>query len=56
MEAASPLKNLKIYNFTTTNAINMKFATIVYLHETFHLAKNWGVAHRLCKSMVEKPL
>ena len=45
MDAASPQKHLKIYNFGTTNVILMILTTIVYLHQTFDLAKNWGVTH-----------
>ena len=39
-------KHLKIHNLATSNAILMKLTTIMYLHDTFHLAKNWGVTHR----------
>ena len=46
MDTASPRKHWKIYNLTTTNAIKIKLTTIVYLHEAFHLAKDWGVTHR----------
>ena len=28
----------------------------MYLHETFHLAKNWGVTHRAEEGVIEKPL
>ena len=42
MDAASPRKHLKIYNLTTTNATVMKLTTIMYLHKTFNLAKDWG--------------
>ena len=38
-------ETLELYNLTTTNAIPMNFTRIVYLHETFHLPKNWGVTH-----------
>ena len=38
MDAALLQKYLKIYNFGTTNAINVKLTTIIYLHEIFHLA------------------
>ena len=38
MDAASPRKHLKIYNFGTTNAIKVILTTIIYLHEIFHLA------------------
>ena len=46
MDAASPQKHLKIYNLTATNAALMKLTTIMYLHNTFNLAKDWGVTHR----------
>ena len=46
MDAASPRKHLKIYNLTATNATLMKLTTIMYLHKTFNLAKDWGVTHR----------
>ena len=39
-------KHLKVNNLTTTNPILMKLTTIMYLHEIFHLARNWGVTHR----------
>ena len=39
-------KHLKIHNLATTNAMIMKLARIMYLRETFHLAKNWGMTLR----------
>ena len=39
-------KYLKIHNFATTNSILIKVTTIMDLHETFHLAQNWGVTRR----------
>ena len=33
-------KTLKIYNLTTTKGILMKLITIMYLYETFNLAKD----------------
>ena len=39
-------KHLKIHNLATTNAMIMKLARIMYLRETFHLAKNWGMTFR----------
>ena len=33
-------------NLATTNTILVKFTTIMYLHTTFHLTKNWGVTRR----------
>ena len=56
MDAALPEKHLKIYNLTTTNAILMKLTTIMYLHETFHSAKNWGVSHRVWEGVNRKSL
>ena len=56
MDAASPRKHLKICNFTTTNGINMKLTTTVYLHETLHLAKNWGFTPGEWEGLVEKLL
>ena len=49
-------ENLKIYNLTTTNAIPMKLTTIMYLQETFHLAKNWDVTQRAKEGGVQKLL
>ena len=48
MDTALQQKHWEIYNLTTANAIKMKLNTIVYLHETFHLAKekDWGVTQR----------
>ena len=46
MAAPWPQKHLKIYNLRTTNATKMKLGTIMYLHETFHLTKDLGVALR----------
>ena len=40
-------KHLKIHNMATTNAILMKLTSIMYLHETFHLAQNLGVTYRV---------
>ena len=39
-------KPFKTYNLTTTNATLMKLTEIMYLNETSHLTKNWGVTHR----------
>ena len=35
------------FNFTTSNAILMKLATGIYLNKVFHLAKSWGVTHKV---------
>ena len=56
MDAASPRKHWKIYNLTTANAIKMKLTMIVYPHETFHLAKDWGITHRASEGTIRKPL
>ena len=36
--------------------MKMKFGKIVFLHDTFHLTKDLGVAHRDSGGMAEKPL
>ena len=46
MDAELVRKHLKIYNLTTTHAILMSFATIMYFHKLLLLAKIWGVTHR----------
>ena len=46
MDAASPQKHLKIYNYTNTNATLMKLTMIMYLYETFHFTKDWGITQR----------
>ena len=56
MDAASPLKHLRIYNLTTANATLMKLITIMYLHKVFYLAEDWGVTHRAQKGVNQKPL
>ena len=40
-------ETLKIFNFTTTNAILMKFTTVTYLNMVFNLAKSFGVTQRV---------
>ena len=47
---------LKIYNLRTANAMNMKLGTIVYLHETFRLTKDLGVALNGSGGVFGKPL
>ena len=56
MDAPSPRNFFKIYNLRTTNAMKMKLTTVVYLHETFHLTKDSGVAHRAWEGVAKKPL
>ena len=34
-------------NFTTTYAIMMELTADIYLNKVFHLAKSWGVIHRV---------
>ena len=43
MDAESVQKS----NFTATNAIMIKLTTDIYLHKVFHLAKSWGVTHKV---------
>ena len=38
-------KHLKIHNLATISAILIKLTTIIYLHDTFHLAENWGTIY-----------
>ena len=56
MDAPSPQNFLKIFNLRATNAMKMKFGTIVYLHKTFHLTKDLGVALSGLEGVVRKPL
>ena len=56
MAAASQQKHLKIYNFGKTNTILMKITTIKYHPNTFHLAENYGVNHRVYEGVTKKPL
>ena len=37
-----PRRHFQFYNFITTNAIKMKLTSIIYLHNTFHLAESCG--------------
>ena len=56
MDAPSPRNFFKIFNLRTTNAMNMKLGTIVYLHEAFCLTKDWGMAQRGSGGVAGKPL
>ena len=47
MDAESTQETLKIFNFTTTYAILIKLTKNIYLNKVFHLAKSWGVIHRV---------
>ena len=38
-------KTLKIFNFTTTNAILINLTTNMHLNKVFHFAKSWGITH-----------
>ena len=49
MDAESTQETLKVFNFKTTNAILMILTIDIYLHKFFHLAKSWGVIHRVCR-------
>ena len=48
--------NTKIFNFTATYAILIKLTTYSYLNKVFHLAKSWGVIHRVSEGINKKPL
>ena len=48
-------KHLKIHNLPTINSTPIKLTRIMCLHETFHLARNWGVTHRAWERVVKKP-
>ena len=48
-------KLLKLHNLRTTNAINMKLGTIVYLYETYHLTKDLGAILRAWQVVAQKP-
>ena len=37
----------KLFIFTTTYVILMKLTTEIYLNKVSHLAKSWGVIHRM---------
>ena len=43
MDAASPQKHLKVYNFGTTNDMMIELTTIMYHHKTFNLGEDWSV-------------
>ena len=43
MDAESIQKNVKIFNFTTTNAIQMKLTTDIYLNKIFSFGKILGL-------------
>ena len=47
MDAESIQETLKTFNFTTTDATLMKLTRDIYLNKAFHLAKSWGVIHRV---------
>ena len=54
MAADSIQKTLKIFNFTTTNAILVKLTADIYPNKVFHLPKCWGVTHRVQEGMNKK--
>ena len=55
MDAELVGKTLKIYNLTVKNTILIKLTTIMYLYETFHVPKNYGVTHRVREDAIGKP-
>ena len=54
MDAESTQETLKIFNFTTTYAILIKLTKNIYLNKLFHLAKSWGVIHRVQEGLKKK--
>ena len=47
MDSESAQETLKIFNFTATYATLMELTKNIYLNKIFHLAKSWGVIHRV---------
>ena len=47
MDIESVQKSSKFFSFTTTYAILLKLTTDIYHNMVFHLAKSWGVSHRV---------
>ena len=49
-------ETLKIFNFTTAYPILMKLITDIYIYikKVFHLAKSWGVIHRVEEGVHKK--
>ena len=56
MDAKSVPKNLENFEFDNPNAILMKYATIMYLHKIFNLARNLVLTHRTKEGINKKPL
>ena len=54
MDAESIQETLKTFNFTTTDATLMKLTRDIYLNKAFHLAKSWGVIHRVQEGIKKK--
>ena len=55
-ESVYKKKTLNIFNFTTAGAMLMKLTTNMYLNKVSHLAKSWGVTHRVSEGIYKKPL
>ena len=51
MDSEVMQKTLENFNFTITNARLIKLTTKKYLNKTFHLAKPWGITHRMYKGV-----
>ena len=43
-----------MFNFTTTYAKLRKRTADIYLYKIFHLAKSWGLSHRVYKGINKK--
>ena len=56
IDGESIQKTWKIFNFTIAYATQMKLTMNTYLNKVFHLAKCWGVTHRLSEDVNENPL
>ena len=54
MDVESIRKNLKIFKITTTNAIQMKLATDIYLNKVFHFEKSWGITQKVQEDINKK--
>ena len=56
MDSEVTEKTFENFNFTTINAILIKLTTNMCLNKIFHLAKSWGVTHRVYEGVNKKPL
>ena len=51
MDSKVMQKTLENFDFTITNARLIKLTTNMYLNKAFHLAKPWGITHRMYKGV-----